>query len=161
MATKRLLYIFYQKALPHKSLRKETKNPRFIMKGQQEVALLAKPFYKIDVLLYFLNFFSSVYQVKQFLARGKLLLNSNCIKTPGFLQKGNLLSIKSSTGTNRLFVTLLRKQKSPKKKFLSFLEVDYYTKSIIVVQTLSTLSNHDLALVLETKIRAKSFKKVF
>jgi hypothetical protein len=52
-------------------------------------------------------------------------------------------------------------QKSPKKKVLSFLEVDYYSKSIIIVQGLSNLYINDLALLIETRIRAKSFKHVF
>jgi len=159
--TKRIFYIYYQKALTRKALRKETKNSRIGSKGQPEIALLAKPFYRIDILLYFLNFFASVYQAKQFLARGKLLLNATLIKTPVFLEKGNLLTIKSNSCTNKLLVSLLRMQKSPKKKVLSFLEVDYYSKSIIIVQGLSNLYINDLALLIETRIRAKSFKHVF
>lgn len=159
--TKRLLYIYYQKAITLKALKKETHRVKHVFKGQLETALLAKPFYRVDVLLYFLNFFYSVFQAKQAGARHKLLINSNLVKNIIFLKTGNLLTIKSNPSTNRLLVSVLRKHKSKKKKFLSFLEVDYYSKSIIIVQDILTLSNNDLALLLENKIRVKSFLHVF
>lgn len=159
--TKRLLYIYYQKALTRKAFRKETQSTKLKGKGQKTVGLLVKPLYRIDILLYFLNFFFSVYQAKQFLARGKLLLNNNLVKSPIFLQHGNLLSIKSNVDINNLLVSLLRKQKSPQKKVFTFLEVDYYTKALIIVNTLSNLTSKDLTSLLETRIRVKSFKHVF
>jgi hypothetical protein len=93
--------------------------------------------YRVDLLLYTLNFFSSIYEARQHIKNGFVLINNRINRSDRLIMsKGDIL------------VVLRRKNKLPqrvKKEFkFSFLEVDYYTQTIVILKNLNSLNFQDV-----------------
>jgi ribosomal protein S4 len=146
----------YQRAISQRFLRAQVKPGALVY--DRILGLFAKPFYRVDVLLRFLNFFSSVYQVRQALSRKLFLLNRSPLKTPMFLVSGDVVEFKKQ---NPILLTFLRKKYSPKKKVLTFIEVDYYTKAVTVLKNSHELSPEEAGLLFFNKINFRSFRNIF
>jgi len=156
--TKRLFFILYQRAISRRFLRTQVKTGAFIT--HRLVGLFAKPFYRVDVLLRFLNFFTSVYQARQTLSRKKFLVNQSSVKASMFLGEDDCLEITRASQTP-IMLAHLRKRYAPKKKVLTFIEVDYYTKTITVLKRPAELGPQELGLLFFNKINFRSFNYVF
>ena len=93
--------------------------------------------YKVDFLLYALDFFSSVYEARQYIKNGHVLINNRVNKSDRLvLLKGDIV------------VILKNKKKLPqriKKEFkFSFLEIDYYTQTIVILKNLHDINYQDI-----------------
>jgi len=120
----------------------------FSQKNQQlkTVVLLnlVKPLFKIDILLYCLNFYSSSYHARQAINNKTVWVNSKNVLSNHFLKKGDVVAIKAADGfsmSNLLF------KKSLHNFFLPFVEIDYYTRTFVVVKDLKEISFEDLYIV--------------
>lgn len=102
---------------------------------------LFKTEYRIDTLLWRLNFFNSCFLVKNSIQKKELLLNNALLNSIVFLKKGDIIQIPKSikltfNGFNSKSIL-----------FHSFIEVDYYTNTIVIVKDLSSLNQEDFFLL--------------
>lgn len=93
--------------------------------------------YRIDFLVFILNFFSSVYEARQHIKNGHVLINSQTNRSDNYiLSRGDIIVIEK------------KKFKLPqriKKEFkFSFLEVDYYTQTIVILKDLQNINFQDV-----------------
>jgi ribosomal protein S4 len=137
-------YQFFKKALTSK------KN-----QSLKEVILLAlvKPLFKIDVLLWNLSFYASSYQARQAVNNKQVFVNDKTVNGNYYLQKGDIVCI----GSASLLSTILF-NKSLHNFFVTFVEIDYYTKTVVVVKDLNELSFEDLYIVISYYFDLKKFR---
>lgn len=89
-----------------------------------------------------MDFFISTRAVKKAIINKNIFLNNNLLQNNCFLKKGDILSLKK--------VTNLKKNKekfTSDKKILSFLEVDYYTNTILITKDFHSITNKDIYLI--------------
>ena len=114
--------------------------------------------YRLDILLYRLNFFASSYEARKFIASGYVLVNEEVCKKYNYIaKKGDIIQIQNSI--NLLDELLNRKQQV--LHFNSFLEVDYYSKTAVVVKDLAEITSLDLALISPLQVRASRLYQAF
>jgi hypothetical protein len=110
-------------------------------------SIFFKPLYKIDILLWKLHFFNSVYEVRQAIYK-KLIFINHHLKKSFWLLKGDIICIKGLKKIH-LFSPI---------NFLNFLvEIDYYTNTIIILKDLDELTIADLALFIKEYVPLKKF----
>lgn len=109
---------------------------------------LVKPIYRVDILLSRLHFFYSTYQTRQFIKYGIILVNEKRIDINYVLKKGDIISFNSQKTLKHL------QFKDISTKFLnnfavySFVEVDLYTKRLIILKDINELTQGDLNLLI-------------
>lgn len=101
--------------------------------------------YRLDVLLYTLNFFTSIYQARQSIKNGLVLINNK----PSMSE--NVALIQGD------IICLLRDkhnlpQTTKKELKFSFLEIDYYTQTFIILKNLNTINYQDIIYNFSEKI---------
>lgn len=101
------------------------------------------PLFRIEILLWHLNFFLSSYDVKQKIKSKLVLVNNKIIPDNYLLKKGDIITISTKINSNYCFCS------TQKTFFYSFLEVDYYTKTIIILTDPFSLECKDIALFYE------------
>jgi ribosomal protein S4 len=135
-------------------------NNAFFAKGAQNIKLkkelvllyLVKPLYKLDILLWYLDYFSSSFEARQSINNSLIFVNNKSVKSNYCVNKGDVISIftkiaDSSTKPNNYI---------PNNMQLCFLEADYYSNNIIIVKNLLELTSDDLSLLVEKNIAVKS-----
>jgi len=120
-------------------------------------AYLVKPLFRIDILLWYLNYFSSSFESRQNINNKKVFVNKESIKANYFIKKGDIISLnfKLSFEKNHTYNSI-KKKYVPNKMFFSFLEYDYYTNTIIVLKDLKDLTIEDLRLLIEESMKVKN-----
>jgi ribosomal 50S subunit-recycling heat shock protein len=107
---------------------------------------LIKNEYRLDVLLWNLNLFSTCYSAVEAINNGFIFLNKKRILSNVYVKKNDILDVcYSGIQKNRAFFNL--KQYPISFKFLTFVEFDAYTKSFIIVKNLDELDSDDLKLL--------------
>lgn len=151
---KNILYCLYDKSIRFKVLKKKSLGKT--LKKDLILNYLVKPQYKIDILLWNLYFFSSVYEARQKINNKQILVNNKAVKSNFILNKGDVITFKSSINSNDIFFIDYFKKYSLNEKFFSFVEIDYYTKTIVILKNFNELSFQDLQLFLIDFIHLKS-----
>jgi len=154
LQNKNLLYSIYNNSIKFKTLKK--KISKKALKKEIILNYLIKPQYKIDILLWNLYFFSSIYHARQKISNKQVLVNNLSVKSNTFLQKGDIITFKSWNKKNDLFFNRFLKKYSLNEKFFPFLEVDYYTKTIIIIKNFDELSFEDLQILITDFVHLKS-----
>lgn len=114
---------------------KKYKENNFINTG----LYLLKPTYRLDVLLWSLGFFNSVYESRNAIFSKNVFLNKNINPQPGnILNTGDIVSL-DFFKKNLTFKLLSDKKIIFKKQFYFFCEIDYYTKTIVIVKDFSNV----------------------
>jgi len=119
---------------------------------------LVKPEFRVDILLWKLDFFSSSYQGRQALNEKKVLVNNKHVGANYFLSKGDIISF-----TDKFNIKLLN-IKENKNKFLptdmisTFVEVDYYSNTIVIIKDLQDLTIDDFYLIIKDSYNLKQIK---
>ena len=106
--------------------------------------MYCKPEFRVDFLLSRLGFFSTSFQAKQFIDSKKILVNGKIIGGNFFLKKGDVITLSHFINVN---IDQTFKYFSPTKKIFSFIEVDYYSNTIIITKNLSDLHLEDMHLL--------------
>jgi len=138
--------------------KKEILNKKNTFSKDILVNCLIKPKFRIDILLWNLNFFSSVFQARQAINEGEILINSKKVLGNTFLQKGDVIQFftkkleKKNNLTNTLTKNLLNDNIYP------FVEIDFYTKTIIVLKNIEELTLDDLNILSPEYFDIKKFK---
>lgn len=103
------------------------------------VLYLLKPQYRLDVLLASLGFFNSIYESRNFIFGKNVLLNSNKNPHPNnILNSGDIISL-DSFNKNLTFKKINSKKIYFKKQFYLGCEIDYYTKTVVIVKDISNI----------------------
>lgn len=121
--------------------------------------ILVKQYFKPEILLYKLNFFSSISEAVQFLSTGKVLINLQIKKPNFFLKGGDIITFNCSSFDNFFKKKkIITNQIFLKKSLFSFLEVDFLTKTIIILKDSSDISSKDYNLFLSTYLNIQHLK---
>lgn len=121
--------------------------------------ILVKQYFKPEILLYKLNFFSSISEAVQFLSTGKVLINLQIKKPNFFLKGGDIITFNCSSFDNFFKKKkIITNQIFLKKSLFSFLEVDFFTKTIIILKDSSDISSKDYNLFLSTYLNIQHLK---
>lgn len=114
--------------------------------------------YRLDILLYRLSFFSSAYESRKYINSSLILVNNKICNNHNYIaKKGDIINIiKLDKPLNEIL-----QRKISISHFNSFLEVDYYTRTAIVVKDLSEITSYDLALISPLQVRASRLYQAF
>jgi ribosomal protein S4 len=103
------------------------------------VLYLLKPNFRLDILLWSLGFFNSVYESRNSIFGRNVLLNVNRNPQPNnILNAGDIISILPFK-KELSFKKINSKKIYFKKQFYLFCEIDYYTKTVVVVNDISNV----------------------
>ena len=94
---------------------------------------LFKPTLRLDILLWTLGFYNSIYEARKNILLRKILLNTNKNPHPNnTLNSGDIINIMNFS-KELSFKDINSKKIYLKKKFKFFCEIDYYSKTVIVI----------------------------
>lgn len=121
--------------------------------------VIAKPMYRVDILLWYLNFFSSAAASKQFINSKKTFVNNKVVGSNYILKQGDMLSF-DLPGCIESF----NSYRNIKSKFLKsrhlfpYLEYDYYSNTFLVLKSWNQLTENDLTLMFKENRKVKYIK---
>jgi len=110
------------------------------------------------LIFFYLGFFfySSSFQSRQVISNGDVLLNFKKVSPNVFLKKGDILNI-SPDIVGSTFETI--SSKFLLNRILNlFVEIDFYTNTVVVVKDISELTNEDLILIVSETFDLRKFK---
>jgi hypothetical protein len=159
---KRITSQVFDNSIKNLFFKKELRANKSTFFNKQFCRVFVKPLFKINILLTKLFFFRSVYETNKVLQNKKILLNGSLIAQPNvFLKKGDLISFSllpelflqdlSHTLNSSFFFSF----------FYNFVEIDHYSKTIIVLKDYDSLSNEDINLIYKKYLNLKYFTDYF
>lgn len=99
--------------------------------------------FNIITCLWRINLFKTLYETKNYINRGLILVNNSvCFNLKKKLCSGDIISFKKDIKIN------LSNLRINNEIFLTYLEVDYYSNTIIVIKDFNKLNFKDLSLLL-------------
>lgn len=110
--------------------------------------LLIKPLYKIEILLWKLGFYSTIFQLRQQIALQNIYLNNKIVQKNQFVKAGDIIFIKNKTSKSLSYVPTF---------LCSFVEVDYYSQTIIIINNWETFNNNSLFFLYHEMFNLDSF----
>lgn len=120
------------------------KSYKIVSRFDHYVKHLAEGFFRATALLWAASFFKSTFEVKQHIDSLGIVLNGKSLKTNEFLESGDVISVVDNTFS---LSSNLAKY-SDNNQVLSFVEVDYYSQSAVVLKDVNNISEEDLNLLL-------------
>lgn len=106
----------------------------------------------LEILLWQLGFFLSVYQAKEAVFFKLVLVNNAVYKRKQCLKKGDIITLKKNIK--------IKNNQVSKKVYYSFLELDFYTNTIILTKNILSVNNLDLSFIIQEKYDFYSFKNI-
>jgi len=120
--------------------------------------VLIQPLYRIDILLWYLKYYGSTCEAKQNINNKKILVNDESVKPNYFVKEGDIISLSFTPDFEQKNTHLnVRKKFLKSKNFLSFLEYDKYTNTIIILKEIRFLTYEDYNLFVT---EASQLKKI-
>lgn len=136
---KRAIFKLFDNAVSLSSFKKLSLQKTCYNKKNLVINSLIYPLYQLDILLWKLNFFKSVFQAGQEINNKHILVNAKKISNNFLVKRGDIITF------SNIFVEKLNIKSC---EFLySFLEVDYIAKTVIILKDFSELSKEDLRLL--------------
>lgn len=122
-------------------------------KIQYMTKTFAKPFFRIDILLWYLNYFSTTYQAINQIHNNAVLVNEKSVGSNFYVTKGDIISF-SEKGLLKIKDSLLKNKNKYQINplYFTFLEIDYYSNTIVITKDFRELSAEDLTLLNEKSI---------
>jgi ribosomal protein S4 len=103
-------------------------------------AFFVKPFFKLDILLWKLKFFTSVREAQQYITNNFVLVNGAHSSQIKQVQKGDVITLTTKLKSNRGVFN--------SQSFLfAFCEVDYYTKTVVILKDFKNCIKQDISLL--------------
>lgn len=156
---KRISSQIFDNSIKNLFFKKELKSNKSNFFNKQFCKLFIKPLFKINILLTKLFFFPSVYEANKVLQNKNVLLNGKSIIQPNvFLKKGDLITF-SEFSFKKLIYTL--NSSAFFSFFYNFVEIDHYSKTLIVLKDYDSLSNEDINLIYKKYLNLKYFIDYF
>jgi len=119
-----------------------------------------KPFFRIDLLLWYLNYFSTSYQAIQQIHNHVVLVNEKKIGSNFFVKKGDVISFSDKMlFKTKNFILINQNKYFINHVFFTFLEIDYYSNIIVIIKDFNELSAEDLTLLIEKSISYQNLLK--
>lgn len=159
---KRVTSQIFDSSIKNLFFKNELKSNKSNFFNKQFCKLLIKPIFKINILLTKLLFFTSVHEANKVIQSKKVLLNGRLIVQPNiFLKKGDLITFSrySETAFKKLIQTL--NSSVFFSFFYNFVEVDHYSKTIVILKDYNSLSNQDINLIYKKYFNLKYFIDYF
>lgn len=119
---------------------------------------LLKPEFRLDILLWRLDFFRSCYQASQAISEKKVKVNGKLVKGNYYLNKGDIITFSSLRPLGVLSVRNVKSNFLFSKKFLTFVEVDYYSNCIVVLKGFEDLGLEDFYILVKEHYSLKKVK---
>jgi ribosomal protein S4 len=104
--------------------------------------VLAKNEFRIDLLLWKLHLFESSYAARLAINNNYIHVNSKTISGNFYLKKGDIVSFNKSFNLKKNLKNLIQY-----KYLLTFIEIDYYSNTIIILKSYSNLNLEDFFLL--------------
>lgn len=123
--------------------------------------IVVKPEYKLDILLWRLGFFRSSYQTCQAINEKRVYVNSICVKKSTFLRKGDIVTFNPFRKQDNFVIQKVKSSFLKSQSILTFVEVDYYSSSIIIIKDLDDLGLEDLYLIVKDYHSLKKLRDCF
>jgi len=151
-------YQLFDSSITKLSIKKNFFSKKNLITRQKFINSLIKPEFKIDILLWRLNFFRSSYQARQSVNDGEIFLNfKNTIRSNITLQKGDIITFRPKKSLLNFETNAILKSMYSSKQFPTFLEVDYYTNSIVILKNFDELSSDDFRILIRHYFDLKKF----
>jgi len=121
---------------------------------------LVKPFYRIDILLWYFNYFSTTYQAIHQIRNDIVLVNEKSVCSNFYVAKGDIITF-SDKGLLKIKDTILKNKDKYwiNNLYFTFLEIDYYSNTIVVIKDFDELSSDDLTLLIEKPLYYQNLLK--
>ncbi len=146
---KRAVNLFFDNKLSTYTYKKLINiSKKYVTYDEQFLLTIIKPFFLVEILLWKLGFFTSSYEVIQFMQSGKLKLNNKKLFGSTFVQKYDCISFDSYIKFNLLYI---------KPSLISFIEVDFYTQQIVILKDFNSLTAFDVSLLIPDSLEINSF----
>lgn len=120
---------------------------------------IIKPYYRVDLLLWYLKFFPSSVEARIFLNGRNVLVNDRVVGSNYELKKGDVITLNyfnlTSEVAERNEYYWIRRKFKKSSAFFPFLEVDYYSNKIIILKDWNELSIIELALTIKSSKKLK------
>jgi len=156
---KRITSQIFDSSIKNLFFKTELKKKNSNSLNKQFCQILIKPIFKINILLTKLFFFTSVYEANKVLQNKQVLLNGRSVREPNvFLKKGDIITF-SEFSFKKLIHTL--NSSSFFSFFYNFVEIDHYSKTIILLKDYDSLSNEDINLIYKKYLNIKYFINYF
>jgi ribosomal protein S4 len=155
---KNAIYKLFDCSLSKRMIKKDL---FFYKKNEMEdvfKTILIKPQYRLDILLSNLNLFFTLYQARQSINSGLILVNNKLVLSHYILKKGDLICFKKLSTTHFRSLKEFFQYNSKKEYLASFFEIDHYTKTIIIIKDFDQLENEDFSLMLSHSFDLKLLK---
>jgi ribosomal protein S4 len=114
-----------------------------------------KLYFRVDILLNHLNFFSTSYQAREFINNNNVTVNKKFVRSNYFLKRGDIVEFDKVYLKTTSFKTILKKF-SGDVRLNTFLEVDYYTQSFLVLKDFNSFSKDDLSLCVTNYLNVRN-----
>ena len=114
--------------------------------------------FRTDILLWRLNFFSSSFSARQSINEGEIRLNNKIFLSNKILKKGDLISFESYKEDSSFCLSSILNKIYSNPRFCSFVEVDFYTKTIIIIKDLEELTQDDFNFLVNEYFDLKKFR---
>jgi ribosomal protein S4 len=144
LKNKNSVYSYFDNSIRIKHINETLKKNKSCRIQEKFLNCLIKPEYRIDILLARLGFFCSSFQARQSLFSKKVLVNGCFVRANFLLRKGDIITLLDSIklNINQSFINL-----SPTKKIFSFIEIDYYNNTVVIIKNLNDLHLQDIYLL--------------
>jgi hypothetical protein len=112
------------------------------------------PFFRIDILLWYLNYFSTTYEAINQIHNNTVLVNEKSVGPNFYVTKGDIISF-SEKGLLKIKDCILKNKNQyyVNSFYFTFLEIDYYSNTIVITKDVAELSPEDLTLLTEKSIQ--------
>ena len=111
---------------------------------------LVYPEFKIDLLLDRLKIYTSNYSARQAIQRGEVLINDKKVSSNYIVKKGDIISFSSKDNVLQI---------KNSNKIFPFLEIDFYTKTIIIISNWDDLNFKECYYFIDQFFDLQKFKE--
>lgn len=138
----------FDKTLVAKSFKKFSRRSKnSFLATKVYLKMIVRPEYRLNILIWRLGFFRSSYQACQAINEKRVCVNNKCVNKSTLLRKGDVITFSLSYKQSNLVIQKVKDSFLEPQSVSTFLEVDYYSNSIVIVKGLSDLSKGDLYLM--------------
>lgn len=144
LKVRRIFYHIYDEGFAKKDFKYVYKMSKHVQSSPSEFLKqnIIKLEYNFAILLFKLNFFFSLYEARKNIENGFVLLNGKKGAFNVYLKKGDIISFAKITNSCK---TIIESQ-FQKRVFRPFVEIDFYTNTLIITKNIEELSLEDLTL---------------
>lgn len=119
---------------------------------------LLKPEFRLEILLWRLNFFRSTHQASQAVNEKRVYVNGKCVRGNFLLSEGDMITFNDSYKVSNLDVKKIRSSFLFSKIVSTFLELDYYSNTIIILKSHDNLGLEDFYALVKDSYSLKRIK---